>query len=64
MMDMASVILADSMYATSTIAVWLVAMEYAKERLGAPLPAFISMIVAAMARVSLGEVPEVTEWSQ
>jgi hypothetical protein len=64
MMDMANLILAVSMSATSTIAVWLVAIEYAKERLGAPLPAFILMIVAAMARVGLGKVPEVTEWSQ
>jgi hypothetical protein len=64
MMDMASLILAVSLPATSNIAVWVVPMECANERLGLFVPLRIPMIGAAMAVVGLGEVPEVTEWSQ
>jgi hypothetical protein len=63
MMDMASLILAVSMSATSAIAVWFVAMKNTNERLGASLPLRILMIAAAMALVGLGDVPEVTAWS-
>ena len=64
MMDMASLILAVSLPATSIVAVWVVPMEFADERLGVFVPQRILMIGAAMAVVGLGEVPEVTEWSQ
>jgi hypothetical protein len=59
-MDMASLILAVSVSATSNIAVWVVPMECANEQLGVLVPLRILIIEATMAVVGLGEVPEVT----